>query len=111
MPYRSKRLFPEHEVIHAKDVQWQQLSNGRLIAAAAQADFAAMITVDKKIKFEQNLDELPLTIIEIDTPDSRLPAIIAIAQQLNQAITHAAQFRFVSIDQDGRITTAAERTF
>jgi hypothetical protein len=107
--WRVKRLLSSHDVSHAKDLGWTNLGNGRLLAEAANANFAAMITVDKKIKYEQNLDELPLTVIEIDTPDSRLPAIAAIAQQINQAITYAAQFRFVSIDQDGRIVTAAER--
>lgn len=108
MPFRSKRLWSAHEVFHARDLGWEQLSNGRLLASAAEAGFAAMITVDKKIKFEQNLDRLPLAVIEIDTPDSRLPAIAAIAHQLDQALTYVARFRFVSIDQSGRINYAAE---
>jgi hypothetical protein len=66
--------------------------------------------VDKKIKFEQNLDELPLTVLEIDTLDSRLPAIAAIARQINEALTSALKFRFISVDQDGKITTRSERT-
>ncbi len=108
MPYRSRRLFPGNEVFHAKDRGWQKLSNRLLLAGAAEADFALMITVDKKIKYEQNLDQLPLTVIEIDTPDSRLPAIEAILQQLNQAQTFVSKSRFISIGADGRITTHAD---
>jgi hypothetical protein len=109
MPYRSKRLFPGHEVSHAKDEGWEKLNNGLLLAAAADANFEAMITVDKKIKYEQNLDRLPLTVIEIDTPDSRLPAIAAISGQINQALTIVGQSRFISIGPDGRITTDTNR--
>jgi hypothetical protein len=109
MPYRSKRLFPGHKVSHAKDEGWEKLNNGLLLAAAAESDFDVMITVDKKIKYEQNLDRLPLTVVEIDTPDSRLPAIVAVSQQINQALTLAGQSRFISIGPDGRITTDTNR--
>jgi hypothetical protein len=52
---------------------------------------------------------LPLTVVEIDTPDSRLPAIVAVSQQINQALTLAGQSRFISIGPDGRITTDTNR--
>jgi hypothetical protein len=107
--WRVERLLSGHKISHAQDMGWEQFSNGSLLAAAAEAGFAAIITVDKKIKYEQNLDRLPVTVIEIDTSDSRLASIAAISRQLNQAIAQAERFRFVSIDQNGRITTAAQR--
>jgi hypothetical protein len=109
MPFRAKHLFPGHDVSHAKDLGWQGLSNGRLLAAVADGGFAAFITVDKQIKHEQNLELLPLPVIEIDLPDSRLPAIAAIAPQIIQALSRIERFGFISINQDGRIITAAER--
>ena len=107
--WRLKRLLTTHEVSHAKDVGWQELGNGRLLAAAADSGFAVFITVDKKIKYEQNLDRLPLPVIEIDLPDSRLPAIAAIVPQVIEALTQIERFRFISINQDGRIITTAVR--
>jgi hypothetical protein len=80
--YRVKGLLVGHDVSHAKDLGWEQLSNGRLLATAQQADFEVMITVDKRIKYEQNLDRLPESVIEIDIPDSRLPAIAAIVPRI-----------------------------
>lgn len=105
VPYRLKRLLTEHAVSHAKDERWSNLENGKLLAAAADAGFDVFITVDKKIKFEQNLNRLPLPIIEIDTADIRLPAIAAITAQINQAISLVAKSRFISIGSDGTITT------
>ncbi len=107
--WRVKNLLLGHSVTHCKDLGWTNLSNGLLLAAAADADFEAMITVDKKIKFEQNLDRLPLAVIEIDTPDSRLSAIAAISAQINQALTLVDQSRFISVGPDGRITTDTNR--
>lgn len=98
--WRVRRLFPQHDIIHAKDLGWANLSNGRLLAEAAKAGFAVMITVDKKIKFEQNLDHLPLTVIEIDLPDSRLASIKTVLDKLNDALAQANQFRFLSINEN-----------
>ena len=107
--WRVKNLLTDHSVAHCKDLGWANLSNGDLLAAAADADFEVMITVDKKIKYEQNLDRLPLTVIEIDIPDSRLPAIAAISPQIIQALTLVGQSRFISVGPDGRITTDTNR--
>lgn len=109
MPYRAKRLFADHDVSHVKDRGWEQLKNGQLLAAAAEAAFDVMITVDKRIKYEQNLDHLPVSVIEIDIGDVRLPSIVAIAQKLQDALAHVRQFRFIRIDQDGQIIPSAER--
>jgi hypothetical protein len=107
--WRVARLLPSHDTAHAKDVGWENLSNGRLLAASSEAHFEVLITVDKRIKHEQNLDRLPLTVVEIDTFDSRLPSISAISSQLNQALTLVHQFRFISVNGDGQITTLCER--
>ena len=103
------RLLPGHDVTHAKDLGWENLGNGKLLAAASDAEFVVMLTVDKNIKHQQNLEELPVSVVELDIPDSRLPAIVAIAPSLNEAIALAPQYRFISVDQNGKITTAAKR--
>jgi predicted nuclease of predicted toxin-antitoxin system len=56
--YKAKSLFTGHEVSHARDVGWRQLSNGELLAHAAGA-FDVLITADKKIRYEQNLERIP----------------------------------------------------
>lgn len=99
--WRIRRFFPSHDITHAKDLGWANLSNGRLLAEAAKTGFAVMITVDKKIKYEQNLDRLPLTVIEIDLADSRHASIKAIASKISEALSQVEQFRFMSIDENG----------
>ena len=109
VPYRAKAIFGGHTVSHARDRGWERHENGRLLAAAAEAGFGVMVTVDKKIKFEQNLELLPLTVIEIDTGDSRLPSIMAIAERIIEALGYVERFRFIRIDQDGQLFFLAER--
>ena len=64
----AKTLFPGHAVAHVLDRAWDSLVNGTLLATAAAAGFRALVTVDKNLRYQQNLEQLPLTVIELDVP-------------------------------------------
>ena len=106
---RVKRLFAGHEVTHARDLGWRDLENGRLLTAAANAGFAVMCTVDKNIRYQQNLSVLPLSIIELNVVRSRFVDIAQLAPFLATALEHAMTYRFVSVATDGRIEVLAAR--
>lgn len=57
VPLPLRRFLAHHEVILAKDRGWAEYVNGRLLAAAEEAGFEAMVTCDKKIVHERNLAE------------------------------------------------------
>lgn len=105
----AKMLFAGHEVEHVLDRGWDSLANGRLLAAAAEAGFQAFVTVDKNLRYQQNLEKLPLTVIELDVLKNRMDEISRIAPFIPQALERAARFRFVSIKPDGTIECLAER--
>ena len=90
-------------------MSWETLKNGQLLAAAASAGFDAIITVDKNFRHQQVLDSLPFTVVELNTPDTRLSALVAMRPALECALQHTAGFRFISVHVDGRIETLAAR--
>jgi hypothetical protein len=59
---RFARLITGHEVMHARDLGWQELSNGKLLAAAEEAGFAVMVTTDKNIRHQQNITKKAITL-------------------------------------------------
>jgi len=75
MDIRAKSLFAGHQVEHVLDVGWDSLNNGKLLLAAAEAKFDVMVTVDKNLRFQQNLEALPLSVIEFDVVKNRLAEI------------------------------------
>lgn len=109
VPYRAKRLFEGHEVLHAKDIGWGQLVNGKLLASAGTSSFDVVITIDKKIRSQQNLNTLPVTVFEIDTPDSRFPEIKRLAPFMIAALPDCKHYRFLSVDRNGRIERLSPR--
>jgi hypothetical protein len=110
VPYRLKQAMRHLDVAHCKDMGWEQLQNGALIATAADAEVTVLLIVDKKIKFEHNLEKLALTILEIDSPDIKLGALVALLPKIEEALGLALRFRFISVLADGRLLMLAERT-
>ena len=77
VPARLAAMLIGHEVSTAVGCGWAGLRNGDLLAAAATAGFDALLTVDRNLPHQQNLDRLPLAVIVLravsnDVNDLRL---------------------------------------
>lgn len=106
---RAKSLFREHEVQHVLELHWDSLSNGKLIAAAVLNGFEIMVTVDKNIRYQQNLSTIALSILELDVIKNRFEKLSQLSAYLPKAIEHTKRFRFVSIKNDGTLECTSER--
>jgi hypothetical protein len=60
---RRDFLAHGHEVHTVPDMGWSSWKNGQLLAAAAQAGFSALLTMDKSIPNQQNLTRYPIPIL------------------------------------------------
>ena len=49
------RELSGHAVSTAKEMNWEQLSNGDLLKAAEDAGFDLLLTTDQRIRYQQNL--------------------------------------------------------
>jgi predicted nuclease of predicted toxin-antitoxin system len=64
---RLCRHLPDCEAIHASTLGWAAISNGDLIQAAREAEFAVMVTSDQNIRHQQNLTVHPLALVVLST--------------------------------------------
>jgi hypothetical protein len=51
-PRGLARELPGHDVKAAKEMGWDQLSNGDLLSAAEQAGFELLLTTDQRIRYQ-----------------------------------------------------------
>ncbi len=61
----TKRLKPhlsEFEVVTVSEMKWNGIKNGKLMALCIENNFELLLTVDKNLMFQQNLDKYKLTI-------------------------------------------------
>jgi len=79
------------------------------LQAAAQS-FDVLVTKDKNIRFQHDLDQLPLPIIELNALFTRFDDLKNLAPFFETALTATREFRYVSVGQDGVIERIAPRT-
>ena len=85
LPRRLKREISPHVVLTAADMGWEGLRNGKLLAAAG-AQFDVFLTIDKNLKYEQNLNTLPISVVVIMAPSNRLPDILPFLPAVQEAL-------------------------
>jgi hypothetical protein len=77
-----------HQVTHAARIGFERLFDGELLRALAATGFEAVLTLDKNVLHQQNLARLPLPVVLVVSPDTRVttlamlvPAMLAVLNQ------------------------------
>jgi 3'-phosphoadenosine 5'-phosphosulfate (PAPS) 3'-phosphatase len=76
--------------------EWDQLANGELIAVAEQAGFEVMVTADKNIRYQQNLEARKIALVVLE--HSQWPMVKLVAQNIVAAINAAQPGSYVEVD-------------
>ena len=96
VPRRLKRSLPRHAVRNVVEMGWGGISNGELLARAANG-FDALVTVDKNLQYQQNLDNLPIAVIVLDAKSNELPYLLPLIPKLEEALATLVPRAFVRI--------------
>lgn len=66
---------------------WSGIRNGELLARAAN-EFDALVTVDKNLQYQQNLDALPITVIVLYAESNELPYLLPLIPKLEEVLAN-----------------------
>jgi hypothetical protein len=55
--------FAPHKVTEARELGWDRISNGDLLKLAEEAGFDVLLTTDKRIRYQQNLQGRRIAIV------------------------------------------------
>jgi hypothetical protein len=59
----ARYLIDHHTVTEARARGWEQLDNGQLLTVAEAAGFEVLVTTDKNIRYQQNLESRKIAIV------------------------------------------------
>src|SRR5271155_3035615 len=82
---RVKKLFLDHEVKTVHDMEWDRLRDGPLLLLA-QERFDVLISIDRGLEFQQNLQRLELGVIVVMVPKNQLLYYESVAAELRAAV-------------------------
>ena len=85
VPRRLAAELPGHEVRTAPEMGWADLDDGPLLDAMA-GRFDVLVTVDKSLPKQQNLEQRPLAVVVLRAKTNRLADLRPLAPALRTAI-------------------------
>ena len=86
VPKALSALLPGHDVITVPRMGWSSLKNGALIAIADPL-FDVFVTIDKNLRYQQNLTRIRMSIVLLDMPNNKLSTILSCAPALHRQLT------------------------
>ncbi len=95
-PAGIARFLAGHTVTKATDRGWDRLSNGDLLTAAEDAGFDVLITADKSIRYQQNLDGRRIALVVLSTP--QWPVVKLHVEKIAAAVNAAIPGSYVEVD-------------
>lgn len=84
LPRHLKMILSEHEPNTVMEMGWTGIRNSQLLARA-ESTFDVLLTADKNLRYQQNLEGIRLAIIVF--PSNRLGTIKDLAEPLKDALS------------------------
>ena len=69
---KLKKYLSEFEVFTVSGMKWNGTKNGKLISLCCAHNFDLLLTVDKNLMYQQNLEKYKLTIVVLNSTKSQL---------------------------------------
>ena len=73
---RLKQHLNEYEVFTVTEMHWNGLKNGKLLSECANNNFSLVLTIDKNLMFQQNLEKYLVTIVVLNSLTSKIEELI-----------------------------------
>ncbi len=108
LPRRLREHLPGHEIRTTREMKWEQLRNGALMAVAAEADFEVFVTIDKQIEHQQNLAALALAVVVVDGKSNALPALLPFTPYLRHLFASSLERALFIVEADGKVLRLRE---
>lgn len=96
VPRPLRRHFVGHDVSTIEQAGYKSLKNGALLAAASK-DFDVLVTVDKSIQYQQNTDNLQISILVLSARTSNLTDLLPLVSDALEALTTIGKGKIVRV--------------
>lgn len=77
------------EVVSVHDIGWAEKKNGDLIRSMLEERFEFLLTADKNLRNQQNLDKYPVRLIVLRIFDNRFKTLIPYVSMIQETIINA----------------------
>ena len=96
VPRGLARALTDHMVTEARERGWATLKNGALLSVAEEAGFDVLVTADKNIRYQQNLEGRKIAIVVLT--QLRWGLVRRMSIEIAAAVNAATPGSFVEVE-------------
>ena len=91
---RLKKHLNNLDVFTVRELELSGIKNGKLMAYCSDNNFDVLLTIDKNLMFQQNLEKYPVTIVVLNSLSSKIEELVlfipSFEKQINSFQKHKA---------------------
>lgn len=96
---RLQKHLLDFEVFTVTELGLSGIKNGALMLYCCENNFDVLLTIDKNLMFQQNMEKYPLTIVVLNCVTSTVEELISFIPSLKQQINLLEKHRAYIIDK------------
>jgi len=89
LPEQLKNDFFEYEIYHITDLQWNGIKNGELLKLMLAENFDVLLTFDKNLRYQQNLQKYPIAVFVLVAQRNQYRFLVPLVDKIK---THLNSF-------------------
>ena len=88
LPKRLKLDFPTHEVFTVRDMGWHGTKNGELLKLMITNDFQALLTFDKNLQHQQNVEKYTVSVFVLNAKVNTYAVLTTLSEKINSILAN-----------------------
>lgn len=101
LPKKLKPEFSEEgEVFTVREKEWNGKKNGELFGLMTIEGFDAFVTIDKNLKFQQNISRFPIKLFILNAPDNKIKTLIPFVENLKLLLSEKNEIQINIVEND-----------
>ncbi len=97
---RLKNHLPSFEVFTVRELGLGGMKNGKLMDYCVDNSFDILLTIDKNLMFQQNLEKYPVSIVVLNCVTSKIEELITFLPKFFAQIEHFNKHKAYLISKD-----------
>lgn len=96
---KLKAHLKEFEVFTVTELGWGGVKNGKLLTLCAENNFDVLLTIDKNLIYQQNLNKYELSIAVFNTVSSKIEELIRFIPTFKSQLSRFESHKVYIIDK------------
>jgi len=101
LPIKLKYLFSKnHKIFTVREMGWSGKTNGELLGLMISSGFEGLLTIDKNLKHQQNLEQFKIKIFILDASNNKISTLEPFIDKLEICLSELPNQNVVEISID-----------